>query len=368
MISLCDTAETLRMFYFIRIGLKITFIAIPIMLIIISIVEWFKCVLNGKEDEIKKAMSMSIKRIIAAIIVFLVPNILTVVFNLIDEDLMPIKACFTNATQENIQNYEKLSPLINKMRELEENPNNYNYERAKSEFDKYKSELSSEAIANYNKIFENAKIKIEESSKITKCKEKGGTYEDGVCTLPPKPETNNSNNGTTNITSYNDYKIISGTQNYASLIDSNSISQDADSRYSDYCLAFAYIHAYSIYTGDTTKRANDALSYTYAYNFTSYTDDNKQNVLNQVYNEIINGRPCILQVNGNTQGTSRHYVTVVGFKNKVSNASSLKEEDLLIIDSWDGNIEAMGNSGSRFMTTGRACNKDYTGYQMFKLK
>ena len=44
------------------------------------------------------------------------------------------------------------------------------------------------------------------------------------------------------------------------------------------------------------------------------------------------------------------------------------KKDLLIIDSWDGKIESMDGEKSRFMTTGAACHKDYSGYRLRVLK
>jgi hypothetical protein len=82
----------------------------------------------------------------------------------------------------------------------------------------------------------------------------------------------------------------------------------------------------------------------------------------------MNGRPMVLQVNGNKAGTSRHFVTVVGFKEGVTSAKDLKETDLLIIDSWDGKIERMDTETSRFMTSGAQCHKDYSGYRLRVLK
>ena len=97
-------------------------------------------------------------------------------------------------------------------------------------------------------------------------------------------------------------------------------------------------------------------------------NDNKDEVLKNVYNEISNGRPCLIQVNGNTAGTSRHYVVVVGVKKSVKNANDVTEDDLLIIDSWDGRLEGLGSNGARFMVTGAACKKKYSGYQMYYIK
>ena len=96
-----------------------------------------------------------------------------------------------------------------------------------------------------------------------------------------------------------------------------------------------------------------------------YENDNKSAVLTNVYHELNQGKPVVIQVNGNTSGTSRHYVTVVGFKKDVKRASDLQESDLLIIDSWDGKLEPLGERYSRFMTTGAACKKEYSGYQMY---
>ena len=90
--------------------------------------------------------------------------------------------------------------------------------------------------------------------------------------------------------------------------------------------------------------------------------------MSKIYSEIMSGRPVVLQVNGNKAGTSRHFVTVVGFKDGITDPSKLTEKDLLIVDSWDGQIERMDTSTSRFMTTGAQCNKEYSGYRLRVLK
>ena len=151
---------------------------------------------------------------------------------------------------------------------------------------------------------------------------------------------------------------------YASYISSQGVRQNSDtSKYSDYCLAFSYVHAYDLYTG-ARDTAVDAGNYAHAGSFHDYIDDDINKVLSVVYDEIMNGRPVVLQVNGNKKGTSRHFVTVVGFKAGVTSADSLTQQDLLIIDSWDGKIERMDTDTSRFMTTGAACGKDYSGYRL----
>lgn len=163
-------------------------------------------------------------------------------------------------------------------------------------------------------------------------------------------------------------KTATGLQSYASYVASNGVRQNVDtSKYGDSCLAFSYAHAYDLYTGSKTTTVQ-AGNYAHGGNFVDFINDDKSTVLNKIYDEIMKGRPVVLQVNGNKQGTSRHFVTVVGFKSGITSADSLTEDDLLIMDSWDGKIERMDTSTSRFMTTGAACRKDYSGYRLRVLK
>ncbi len=163
-------------------------------------------------------------------------------------------------------------------------------------------------------------------------------------------------------------KTVTDLNAYASYVSSARVSQDSDtSKYGDYCLAFAYVHAYDLFKG-TKSSAADAGNYAHAGAFYDFIDDDKSKVLAKVYDEIMNGRPVVIQVNGNKAGTSRHFVTVVGFREGVTSAETLTEKDLLIIDSWDGKVERMDTATSRFMTSGKDCHKDYSGYRLRVLK
>lgn len=156
-----------------------------------------------------------------------------------------------------------------------------------------------------------------------------------------------------------------GIDEYQSYAYSKGIRQDSNSaRYGDLCLAFSYVHASNLKSGSKGDNAETAFNWGHAGEFKDYFSDSKSTTLKTIYNEITKGNPVILQVNGNQQGTCRHFVTVVGFKDTVSSASQLKESDLLILDSWDGQIETMDSSSSRFMTTGSQTGKSYSGYYL----
>lgn len=61
-------------------------IATPILLIVLISKDMVSAVASQKEDDIKKAVSNAIKRIIAGIIIFFIPTIITLIINLIGKD------------------------------------------------------------------------------------------------------------------------------------------------------------------------------------------------------------------------------------------------------------------------------------------
>ncbi len=156
---------------------------------------------------------------------------------------------------------------------------------------------------------------------------------------------------------------------YESYAITKGIREDSNpARYGDHCLAFSYVHASNLYNGYTGDNAESAYNWAHASEFTDFFSDSKQETLSAVYEQVISGKPVILQVNGNSQGTSRHFVTVVGFKNSVKSSSTIQESDLLIMDSWDGKLERMDQNYSRFMTTGAETHKSYSGYYLRIMK
>lgn len=61
-------------------------IAIPVILIIFGMLDLGKAVMAQKEDEIKQAQNLFVKRIIAAVIVFLVIAVVQLIMGLIGEN------------------------------------------------------------------------------------------------------------------------------------------------------------------------------------------------------------------------------------------------------------------------------------------
>ena len=57
--------------------------AIPITLIVIGTFDMMKAVIASKEDEIKAAQKLLIKRVVYAVVIFLIPTIVYFVFNIV---------------------------------------------------------------------------------------------------------------------------------------------------------------------------------------------------------------------------------------------------------------------------------------------
>lgn len=379
LIDMCTNPYILRVMFILVAVLKIVCIVVPIIIMGTTMVKAFNAVVSGKEDNLKEILPVTVKKIIAGLVIFFLPTILNMCFSLVGDSSYEINLCESNLNMETITYYETLLPVEEKILQLENNPTQQNLIAAQNAVQGVTSYAKEDTILDYQQRISDAKNKVDAYNKQLECRGQGGTYKDGYCKIPPKVQTGssggdiNSSPGSGTISESTllngNYKVIEPAvpvKNYLNTVSSNRIAQNNDSSvYGDKCLAFAYIHAYSLYSGDTSKRAKDSLSYVYASKFNGYENDDKSAVLANIYNELVQGKPVIIQVNGNKQGTSRHYVTVVGFKKDVKSARDIEESDLLIIDSWDGKLEPLGESGSRFMVTGAACHKKYSGYQMY---
>ena len=108
---LCDTIGYLKVMSLIKTLLNIIRFVIPIILVVLIITDLFKNVLNPNN---KESVNRIKSRIIAAIIIFLVPTLVSLVVYLIQVILddnssgeYKISSCYTNATSVCIEKVEK---------------------------------------------------------------------------------------------------------------------------------------------------------------------------------------------------------------------------------------------------------------------
>ena len=99
-----------------------------------------------------------------------------------------------------------------------------------------------------------------------------------------------------------------------------------------------------------------------------YNTDSYDDIMTTIYNQLSTGNPAIIHVKGTgsreEKNLTRHYVVAVGYNSKVKSASDLKEEDILILDSYNCKLRTMSKDG-RYLITGyetKYSNQQY-GYQ-----
>lgn len=102
--GVCDNATMKDVMAVIKLLMNIICIIVPIIMIIMGTMDLFKAVTAGKDDDIKKKQQTLIKRIIAGVIVFLVPTIVSLLTGLIGVEEW--KDCW-NSTGGNIKDLFK---------------------------------------------------------------------------------------------------------------------------------------------------------------------------------------------------------------------------------------------------------------------
>lgn len=98
----CSQDSTLvNVIAIVRLVMNVICIAVPIIMILMGTIDLFKAVTAGKDEDIKKKQKALITRIIAGVLVFLVPTIVSVIMNLIG--VSSWRTCWNNAAKGNFK-------------------------------------------------------------------------------------------------------------------------------------------------------------------------------------------------------------------------------------------------------------------------
>lgn len=145
--SLCNDNAVFSIIYILKQILQVVFLLVPIILIVLVLIDIAKNVVAGKEDDMKKNKNIAIKRVIYAIVIFLVPAIVNlfmhVLYNIVDgSSHQSFLSCWEHATLNNVKqcNEEAL-------------------ENEKKEDEKKKQESNSKISAYENKVAEESNSK-----------------------------------------------------------------------------------------------------------------------------------------------------------------------------------------------------------------
>ena len=106
--SVCTNSSILKVIYFLKIIVIIIKIAVPIILVALSMIDLFKAVIASDDKEKKKAVKLLIKRVIYSLLIFFVPTIVNTLMITIGNmgESENFTDCLENATIENINKYQ----------------------------------------------------------------------------------------------------------------------------------------------------------------------------------------------------------------------------------------------------------------------
>ncbi len=139
----CNTSGMLLIFYYIKIAMNIIFIITPIILLVMCTIDLFGAV-AGSKDSLSKAWQKIIKRIIVAVVILILPAIISVILG--TTDIPNYNECLNKATKANIQMLEK-------------------EEKAKKELEEKKlSQIVANTLAKMKAVFDELSARIKEDN------------------------------------------------------------------------------------------------------------------------------------------------------------------------------------------------------------
>ena len=83
-LAACGDEALLTILSVVRSAINLVTFAIPIILIVLGVVDLSKAVIASDEKKTKEAQKMFTTRLIYAVVIFLIPTIITLLFNLLD--------------------------------------------------------------------------------------------------------------------------------------------------------------------------------------------------------------------------------------------------------------------------------------------
>lgn len=102
----CIDGSLLNIMRLVRLVIKVLQIAVPVGLILMGTIDIAKSVIAGDEKKIKEAQKPFVKRIVAAIIFFLIPYIVNIAINLVVSDASDWRNCWNTAGKDD---YNKIN-------------------------------------------------------------------------------------------------------------------------------------------------------------------------------------------------------------------------------------------------------------------
>jgi len=104
LLSMCDKSYIVQIMLIVKTFFKLACYIIPIIVIIATIINLFKPITSGKDEELKDNFKIGVRRIIAGLVVMLLPTLLSFVFNnFANGDKLDFLVCFNDSSKEMVE-------------------------------------------------------------------------------------------------------------------------------------------------------------------------------------------------------------------------------------------------------------------------
>jgi len=141
----CNTSGGLLIYYYIKMGMNIIAIITPMILLVMCTIDLLSIV-SGNKDSIPKAWNRIFKRVIIAIVILLLPAIVSLIMSFTDIDSNA--SCFNKATKANIEALEREEAAAKRLEEEKQKSFLENQlAQLKAAYNEYKAKQEAERIA-----------------------------------------------------------------------------------------------------------------------------------------------------------------------------------------------------------------------------
>ena len=118
---MCDTSNSLYLFYLIKMFLKIILIVTPSIIVISASIKLFKLIIsNSISENFKENIISFLKSIIAGLILFMIPTIVPAIFKMVGYDTKPLYTCMETSSLEKVNELRKKEAEIKEQQRKKE--------------------------------------------------------------------------------------------------------------------------------------------------------------------------------------------------------------------------------------------------------
>jgi len=152
MLSMCDRSAIVMIMLIIKTFFKIACYVIPMIIIIVTIIGFTKPIIDGKSESLVDNWKLLVKRLIAGLLIFFLPTIISYVFtSIVKADDVEFITCFETASKERVASLKAKEEAA--------------LEAEKKAQEKEDAKTAKEAYAKDEKIRKNQKTMFEEQKK-----------------------------------------------------------------------------------------------------------------------------------------------------------------------------------------------------------